>query len=461
GMLVTDWGEINSQATTYKTASNIGQATWATLNRTSIDMSMVADDASFSMATFDMVTRGAIPEERINESVARILQLKKDLGLFKSPFADSRLQATVGSAQDIEAARNAVRESITLLKNANDALPLRQSDRVLFVGPTLNSTRYMAGGWNIHWQGPTDAEGDAIYQGFGDTVLQGVQRITGVEPDYIEGVDINGQPLIDISTIVRAAKDANKIVIGLGEKNYAEVGGNIGNLALPDGQLNLVCALAQATAKPVIVVLIEGRPRILNHAVHAAAAIVQAYLPGAYGGLPIAETLYGLVNPSGRLPYSYPATESQATTTLWQSSFSEYNPQWAFGFGLSYSKLTYSNVSLSSDVLRPGAPIKATVSITNKGPRAQMESVMLFTNQAYRFNLAPDNLRLRTFNKVHLAVGETKKVTLKLKAEDLAFWTAGLKKKIEPAPVNIMINPYNQPGVFATVRLLDEDNRLM
>ncbi|KAJ2022905.1 hypothetical protein GGI06_001624, partial [Coemansia sp. S85] len=461
GMLVTDWGEINNQATIYKTASNIGQATWATLNRTSIDMSMVADDSSFAVTTLDLVTRGVIPEERINESVARILQLKKDLGLFESPFADSRLQVTVGSAQDVEAARNAVRESITLLKNANDVLPLKQSDRVLFVGPTLNSTRYMAGGFNIHYQGPSDAEGDAVYQGFGDTVLQGVQRITGVAPDYIEGVDIDGQPLIDFGAIVRAAKDADKIVIGLGEKNYAEAQGNIGSLALPDGQLNLVGALAQATAKPVIVVLIEGRPRILNHVAHAASAIVQAYLPGTYGGLPIAEVLYGLVNPSGRLPYSYPATESQATTTLWQSSYSEYNPQWAFGFGLGYSRLTYSNVSLSSNVLRPGAPVKATVSITNNGSREQMEAVMLFTNQEHRFNLAPDNLRLRTFNKVHLAVGETKKVTLELKAEDLAYWTADLKKRIESAPVNIMINPYNQPGIFATVQLVGDDNRLM
>ncbi|KAJ2825325.1 hypothetical protein GGI24_003190 [Coemansia furcata] len=461
GMLVTDWGEINSQATIYKTASSIGQATWATLNRTSVDMSMVAEDTSFAATTLDLVIRGVIPETRIDESVARILQLKKDLGLFESPFADHRLQATVGSAQDIEAARNSARESITLLKNANNVLPLRQSDRVLFVGPTLNSTRYMGGGWNIHWQGPTDAEGDAVYQGFGDTVLQGVQRITGIQPDYFEGVDIDGQPLADIGAIVEAAKEADKIVIGLGEKTYAEIEGNIGNLALPDGQINLVCKLARATAKPIVVVLIQGRPRILNHVVHAAAAIVNAYLPGAYGGLPIAEILYGLVNPSGRLPYSYPATESQASTTIWQSSFSNYDPQWAFGYGLSYSNVTYSNVTLSSYVLRPGAPITATINITNKGPRAQKESVMLFTNQAYRFDMAPDYLRLRAYDKVHLAVGETKQVTLELKAEDLAFWTVDLKRRIEPSSVNIVINPYNQADIFTAVQLLADNKRPM
>ncbi|KAJ2740438.1 hypothetical protein GGI20_005803, partial [Coemansia sp. BCRC 34301] len=361
---------------------------------------------------------------------------------------------------DIEAARDSVRESVTLLKNTNNVLPLRQSDRVLFVGPTLNSTRYMGGGWNVHWQGPSDAEGDAVYQGFGDTVLQGVQRITGVRPDYFEGVDIEGVPQTHISAIIEAAKEADKIVVGLGEKTYAENMGNIGNLALPNGQVNLVYTLAQATGKPVVVVLIEGRPRILNQVAHSASAIVQAYLPGAYGGLPIAEVLYGLVNPSGRLPYSYPATESQASTTIWQSSYVAYNPQWAFGYGLGYSNVTYSNVTLSSNALRIGAPITATVNLTNKGPYAQKESVMLFTHQQYRVGYAPELFRLRAFNKVNLAVGETKQVTLELKADDLAFWSVDLKRRIESAPVNVIINPYTQADIFATVQLFADHNRL-
>ncbi|KAJ2897257.1 hypothetical protein IWW38_001778 [Coemansia aciculifera] len=318
----------------------------------------------------------------------------------------------------------------------------------------------MGGGWNVHWQGPSDIEGDAVYQDFGDTVLQGVQRITGVRPDYYKGVDIDGVVRTSIGAIIEAAKEADKIVIGLGEKTYAEVDGNIDNLALPDGQINLVHTLAKATGKPVVVVLIEGRPRILGPVVHSASAILQAYLPGAYGGLPIAETLYGLVNPSGRLPYSYPASESQASTTIWQPSFSDYNPQWAFGFGLGYSNVTYSNVTLSSNVLSPGAPITATVYLTNKGPRAQKETVMLFTNQQYRFNLAPDHLRLRNFAKVDLAVCETKRVSLELKAEDLAFWTADLQHRIEPAPVNVIINPYSQADLFATVQVLVDYKRV-
>ncbi|KAJ2737980.1 hypothetical protein GGI20_006345, partial [Coemansia sp. BCRC 34301] len=300
GMLVTDWGEINSQATMYHTAKDLTQATQLALEHTSIDMSMVADDSSFANITLGLARRGSVSASRLDESVARILQLKKDLGIFKHPYTDSVLASTVGSVQDVEAARDAVRESVTLLKNTNNVLPLNKHERVLFVGPTLNSTRYMGGGWNVHWQGPSDAEGDAVYQGYGDTIIKGVQQVTGTVPLYMPGVDIDGTTLIDIDKVVAAAKQADKIVVGLGEKTYAENVGNIDSLVLPWQQLNLVYTLAQATGKPVVVVLIEGRPRRLDRIPDVASAIVNAYLPGAYGGLPVAEVLYGLVNPSGR-----------------------------------------------------------------------------------------------------------------------------------------------------------------
>ncbi|KAJ2822458.1 hypothetical protein GGI24_003938, partial [Coemansia furcata] len=453
GMLVTDWGEINSQATMYHTAKDLTQATKLALERTSIDMSMVADDSSFANITAGLVKRGIVSESRLDESVARILQLKKDLGLFKHPYTDKALASTVGSAQDVKAARDAVRESVTLLKNSNNVLPLNKYEKVLFVGPTLNSTRYMGGGWNIHWQGPTDAEGDAIYQGFGDTIIKGVQQVTGTVPLFMPGVDIDGAALIDIDAVIAAAKQADKIVIGLGEKPYVENVGNIDSLVLPWQQLNLVYTLATEANKPIVVVLVGGRPRRLDRVPDVAAAIVQAYLPGAYGGLPIAEILYGAVNPSGRLPYTYPATEAQASTTIWQSSYVAYNPQWAFGYGLGYSNVTYSNVTLSSNVLRPGAPITASVSVTNNGPYAQKESVMLFTHQQYRVGYAPELYRLRSFAKADLAVGETKEVSFELKAEDLAFWDRGLKRRIEPAPVNVVTNPYTQANVLAVVEL--------
>ncbi|KAI8320652.1 hypothetical protein GQ54DRAFT_305375 [Martensiomyces pterosporus] len=453
GMLVTDWGEINSQATTYMTAKDLVQATTAALARTSIDMSMVADDESFSKISAELVKNGTISERRLNRSVARVLQLKKDLGLFDSPYADKSLQMTVGSAQDVEAARNAVRESVTLLKNNNNVLPLKPADKVLFLGPSLNSTRYMSGGWNIHWQGPSDKEGDAVYQGFGDTVLEGVKRVTGSDPQFFQGVDIDGTNLIDIDSVIAAAKSADKIVIGLGEHTYAENLGNIDSLALPWQQLNLVYTVAGAAQKPVVVVLIEGRARGLGGVPWTADAIVDAYLPGAYGGLPIAEILYGKVSPSGRLPFTYPGSESQASSTIWQSSYVAYTPQWQFGYGLGYSKLSYSNVTVSSTVLKVGSPVTATVSITNAGNYTQREPVLLFTHQQYRFGYAPDLFRLRSFQKVTVAPGETKEVAFTVRAEDQAFWDRYLKKRIEPAPLNIVINPYTQPNVMAVVQL--------
>ncbi|KAJ1734640.1 hypothetical protein LPJ61_000970 [Coemansia biformis] len=454
GLLVSDAGEISSQAALYKTAANDGQATFATLNRTSIDMSMATTDLSFCMVLHELVTNGYIPESRLDESVARVLQLKKDLGLFENPFVDRALQKTVGSAQDIEDARNAARESITLLKNANGVLPLKPHDRVLFVGPTINSTRFMGGGWNVQWQGPPEARGDAVYQGHGDTVLEGVKRVTSQTPCYYEGVDIDGTMLIGIDKIIAAAKRADKVVIGLGEHTYAEKGGDIGNLALPAAQLELVYAIAELAQKPTVVVLFAGRPRILEHVPKVADAIINAYLPGAYGGLPVAEVLYGKVNPSGRLPYTYPATESQADMTVWQPAYSAYDPQWGFGYGLGYSHISYSNITLSSTTICIGAPITATVAVTNHGTMAQKETVMLFTRLPFRFDLAPENLRLRAFAKIELRPGETRTVSLHLRAEDLAYWDVDLKQRIPPSAVTLLVNPYTQPGLAASAQIV-------
>ncbi|KAJ2082560.1 hypothetical protein H4R24_001506 [Coemansia sp. RSA 988] len=461
GMLVTDWAEINLQADIYTTARNRTHATQIALQRTSADMSMVADDKSFMQATVDLVKQGAISESRLDESVARILQLKKDLGLFGSPFADKALTETVGSLQDVEVARYTARESITLLKNDNGILPLSKSDKVMFIGPTLNSTRYMGGGWNVHWNGPNDSEGDAVYQGFGDTVIKGAKQVTGTVPEYLEAVDINGTGFVDIDKVIAAAKNADKVVIGLGEHSYAENLGNIDGLMLPKKQLDLVSVLASKAKKSIAVVLIEGRPRRLGDVPKLADAILDAYLPGAYGGLPIAEILYGRVNPSGRLPITYPATEAQASSTIWQSSYMDYHPQWPFGFGLGYSKLVYSNVTLSSSTLKMGSPITAKLTVTNYGPYPQKESVQLYTHQHYRVGYAPDLYRLRAFEKVDLDVGKSKTISLKLAAEDLAFWDRYLRKRIEPAPVTVAINPFTQKNIHAVVKLMADSEYVL
>ncbi|KAJ1951479.1 hypothetical protein FBU59_000130 [Linderina macrospora] len=453
GFMVTDWGEILSQVTNYKTARDPEQAVEGAISRTSTDMSMVADDESFNNITIALVKSGRISERRIDQSVARILQAKKDLGLFTHPFADKELQKTVGSAQDIKSGRDTARESITLLKNANGALPLKTSENVLFLGPTLNSSRYLSGGWNVHWQGPSEEEGDAVYQGFADTVLTGIKQVTGSPAKYMPAVDIDGTTKYDWDGVIAAAKQADKVIIGLGEHTYAENFGNIEELALPQAHIDLVSNVAKQSGKPVITVLVQGRPRLLSSIVNDSSAIINAYLPGSYGGLPIAEILYGKVNPSGRLPYTYPAHSSQASHTIWQASYVPYVPQWQFGYGLGYSTITYSNVSVSSPTLKIGSPLTVSVTLTNSGAYDQKEPVMLFTHQTYRFGYAPDNYRLRAFTKVALKAGETKQVKLTLKAEDMAFWDRNLRRRIEPSPVVVAVNPYTHPDIQATVQL--------
>ncbi|KAJ1939782.1 hypothetical protein FBU59_004007, partial [Linderina macrospora] len=250
GFMVTDSREIWTQALLYKTARDTEQAVEGALLRTSTDMSMVPNDESFSNVTIALVKSGRISERRIDQSVARILQLKKDLGLFSQPFADKELQKTVGSAQDIEFARNAARESITLLKNANGVLPLKTSENVLFLGPTLNSSRYQGGGWNVRTMGPTEEEGDAVYQGFADTVLTGIKQVTGSPAKYMPAVDIDGTTKYDWDGVIAAAKQADKIVIGLGEHPYAEFIGNINELALPQAHIDLVSNVAKQSGKP-------------------------------------------------------------------------------------------------------------------------------------------------------------------------------------------------------------------
>ncbi|KAJ2214391.1 hypothetical protein EV179_003056 [Coemansia sp. RSA 487] len=453
GMLVTDWGEINSQVSVYRTAKDINQATWATLDRTSVDMSMVADDTSFGEAVLDLVSSGALHESRLDESVGRILQLKKDLGLFEQPLADRSLAETVGSAQDVKAARNAVRESVTLLKNTNGALPLKNSESVLFVGPTLNSTRFMGGGWNVHWQGPSSEEGDTVYEGFGDTIIKGVEQVTGDAPVYFEGTDIDGSGFTELGEILAAARFADKVVVGLGENTYAENLGNIGELLLPERQLELVHQIAAVTKAPIAVVLVQGRPRRLGRIPDIVDAVINAYLPGEYGGLPIAEILYGKVNPSGRLPYTYPATESQASTTVWQPAYSDYTPQWAFGYGLGYSSIEYSNITASSSTLDTKSSIDVVVNITNTGPYPQKETVMLFTRQTHRFDLAPDNNRLRKFAKINIAVGASIEVVFELSIDDLVYWDRDLEMRIDSDEVTVSINPYTENDIFAKVNL--------
>ncbi|KAF9957430.1 hypothetical protein BGZ70_009517 [Mortierella alpina] len=365
GMLVTDWAEVDRLYTEHRSATSLKDAAYQCLNRTTVDMVMVPESESFSTDTLKLVQEGQLDKERIIDSAAKVLQLKKDLGLFENPMSDPDLLSLVGSKQDIEAAKAAARESITLLKNDGSTLPLikkfqqqhqketeqhgsHRPGKVVLTGPAADSTRALSGGWSIKWQG---AEVDDWYQNRHDTIYESLKsELSDRSVSYVASVDFDG-----ISNgsdqYLEEAKDAETVILCMGEKPYAEILGNQDELYLAPGQLNVIAKVAEQakrTNTKVVLVLVEGRPRGLEDLAEMVDAIVMAYLPGPWGGLPIAEVLSGKVNPSGRLPMTYPRGTSDMATTYYRSGVDPYKPLFPFGAGLSYTTVEYHNLQLNT-----------------------------------------------------------------------------------------------------------------
>ncbi|KAF9559402.1 hypothetical protein EC968_006626 [Mortierella alpina] len=365
GMLVTDWAEVDRLFTEHRSATSLKDAAYQCLNRTTVDMVMVPESESFSTNTLNLVKEGQLDKQRIVDSAAKVLQLKKDLGLFDNPMSDPKLLSLVGSKQDIEVARAAARESITLLKNNRSTLPLNKKfqqqhqketeqhgshrpGKVVLTGPAADSTRALSGGWSIKWQG---ADVDEWYQNKHDTIYESLKKELSDRPvSYVASVDFDGNS-IGSNQYLEEAKDAETVILCMGEKPYAEILGNQDELYLAPGQLNVIAKIAEQakrTNTKVVLVLVEGRPRGLEDLAEMVDAIVMAYLPGPWGGLPIAEVLSGTVNPSGRLPMTYPSRASDMATTYYRSGVDPYKPLFPFGAGLSYTTVEYRNLRLNS-----------------------------------------------------------------------------------------------------------------
>ncbi|PVU93642.1 hypothetical protein BB561_003137 [Smittium simulii] len=409
GTLISDFGEVMSQLTKHKTAFDETDASYISINNTSLDISMAG----------------------------------KDLGLFENPFSDPALIETVASKRDIEDARETARESIVLLKNINDFLPLKKNEKVLFIGTNINSTRYMGGGWNVKGNGSSDLEGDAIYDGYGDTILSGVESITGKKVNWITGYDIEGNQVDDLDDIMRMARRADKVIFGFGENTKAETNGNIKKLTLNPEQYSIVQKVAIETTTPFGILLMQNRPFILGKLSKYADSIVNALLPGAYGGLPVAEMLYGKYSPSGRMPYTHPRLEYQSPVTYYAPIWNEYDPEFAFGTGFGYNNITYSNITVSSNKLSPGNLIKISVIAYNKGAIPQKETVIMYTTQKIKRKYAPERFRVRNFDKKTIAAGESVEYSFTLTAEELKFYTVELDHILEEGPVVITLNAGN------------------
>ena len=425
GMLITDWADINNLYTREHVAANKKEAIEMAINA-GIDMAMEPYDLNYCTLLKELVQEKKIPMNRIDDAVRRVLRLKFRLGLFDHPNTLLKDYPLFGSKEHALIALHAAEESEVLLKNKDNILPLPQGKKLLVTGPNANSMRCLNGGWSYSWQGHlTDRFADkyntiyeAICNKFGADHVRLEQGVTyKPEGAYME----ENEP--EIEKAVAAARNV--------ENSYCETPGNLSELAISANQSKLVKALA-ATGKPIILILNEGRPRIINDLEPLADAVIDILLPGNYGGDALANILAGDVNPSAKMPYTYPRHEAALTTYDYRVSEEmdkmegayDYNAvvsvQWPFGYGLSYTTFEYSNFQTDKSSFTAGDDLHFSIDVTNTGKYAGKEVVMLFSSDLVA-SLTPENRRLRAFKKVELQPGETQTITLSIKGSDLAF----------------------------------------
>ncbi|KAI8081783.1 glycoside hydrolase family 3 domain protein [Halteromyces radiatus] len=488
GMLVTDWAEIQHLYTTHKVASSHKEAVRLAIHSTSIDMSMVPSDTTFFDSLVALVEEGLISEQRIDESAERLLQLKKDLGLLDVDnegwkVESTLLQQVVDSEQKNgrqQTSIDAARQSITLLKNNDNILPFNNNNNngnnnngnssnsqpiksILVIGPSANDLSHPSGAWTIQWQGATvdrwhgSVEDDQFYSQ-GVTILEGIRQSASpdIQVRYIEGFDIDGNNT-SMDEVLDVIKDYDVVVAAIGEHVYTEVPGNIHDTRLPAGQIKSIEMIAES-GKPIVTILVEGRPRILESIVDHSSAILQAYLPGPWGGQAIGEILFGLVNPSGRLPYTYPKHAGDLMLNYWHPVNDVWDPLYEFGHGLSYSKFAYGNISIVNKtdngdngiisqgdvkypILSATQPRTITIPVTNQGPFDGYETVMMYIQQPYR-RLTPPAKLLKGFHKVFLESGSTHIVKFDVTADMFAY--TGIDNiphgTIDPGLVHVLVH---------------------
>ncbi|HYJ46759.1 MAG TPA: glycoside hydrolase family 3 C-terminal domain-containing protein, partial [Pyrinomonadaceae bacterium] len=452
GFVVSDWEDIKKLVTVWKVAADEKEATRMAV-MAGIDMSMVPSDYSFADLLIQLVKEGRVPMSRINEAVRRILRVKMELGLFENPMPDPSLKANFGTNQSRGVSLEAARESMTLLKNENNLLPLSKNRKVLVTGPTAHSLVPLNNGWTYVWQGSEES----LYPQDRPTILQAIEGKAGKNVTFVPGTLIkhgqgpaNSTPTdideeVDIPAAVRAARGVDVVVLCLGEGSYAETPGNITDLTLSDVQLRLAEAI-EATGKPVVIVLVEGRPRIINRIADGAQAILMAYNPGNEGGTAVADVLFGDYNPSGRLPFTYPRTPNGLITydhKLFETegtSFGNmaFNPQFEFGQGLSYTTFTYSNLRLGGKTMPANGTMSVQVTVTNSGQRAGKETAILYVRDEVA-TLSPPGKRVRRFAKVYLEPGQSRALNFTLRPEDLSFIGEDNRPKLEPGDFSVMV----------------------
>jgi beta-glucosidase len=452
GFIVTDWQDIENIAKRDKIAKNNKEALMLAINA-GIDMSMIPYNyREFCEDLVALVKEGKVPQSRIDDAVRRILRVKHELDLFNTPVTTVASYPKFGSQEFEHAAYTTAAESITLLKNSANTLPIAKTSRVLVTGPNANSMRTLNGGWTYTWQGDRTDEIATRY----NTILEALRNKLGeANVSYEPGVVYKPKgkywedSVVNIEAAVKAAANVDYVLLCVGENSYTETPGNLHDLNLSDNQLALANALIRA-GKPVIVVLNQGRPRIIRSIEPGAAVILYAYLPGNFGGDALADILTGDVNPSGKLPITYPRYANSLTNYIHKPSdaqvnpqgaydySADFNPQYPFGFGLSYTTFAYSDLKVDKPAFASGETATISVTVKNTGTREGKEVVQLFISDEFA-SITPDVKRLRGFEKISLQPGESRTITFKVPMKDLAFVNLNNKLQLEEGSFKVQV----------------------
>ena len=472
GMLVTDWADINNLFSREHVARDKKDAIRLAVNA-GIDMSMDPYSVDFCILLKELVKEGAVKQERIDDAVRRILRVKHRLGLFERPNTGGKGYERFGSREFADASRDAARESMVLLKNENHVLPLEKGKhRMLVTGPNANSMRCLNGGWSYTWQGSKAEDLTEQY----NTIYEALCLKYGKENVVLEqGVTYNEdgkyweENAPQIEKAVQAAKgDVDVIIACIGENSYTETPGNLTDLWLSENQRNLVKELYKV-GKPIVLVLNEGRPRLVADIEPLCSAVVDVLLPGNYGGDALAELLVGEANFSAKMPYTYPREINSLNTYDYKVSEevetmagaydydAKVSLQWPFGYGLSYTTYDYQNLRVDKTVFGPDDVLTVNVDVKNTGSRAGKEAVLLYSSDLVA-SIVPDNRRLRDFTKVALEPGQTKTVTFQLPARNLAFVGADGRWTLEEGEFVLTVSRAQQKVACRQTKVWDTPN---
>ncbi len=451
GFIVSDWQDIQKLVTQWKVAKDEKEATMMAINA-GIDMSMVPMGYTFSDNLIALVNEKKVSMVRIDDAVRRILRVKYELGLFENPMPKPALKSNFGRPESAQTSLEAARESLVLLKNDSNILPLAKNKKVLVTGPTADTLNSLNNGWTWTWQGSEQS----LYPTDKMTIRQAIEAKLGKKNvEYVQGTLItksaqgpgtmNIDQEVNVKKAVDAAKDSDVVVLCLGEGSYTETPGNITDLTLPETQLKFAEAII-ATGKPVVLVMVEGRPRIIARIADKVSGILLALNPSNEGGTAISDVLFGDYNPNGKLPFTYPRTPNNYLTydhkafEVEETSFGNVatTPQFDFGSGMSYTTFAYSDLKLDKQTIPMNGTINVSFKVTNTGKRAGMETAILYLRDEVA-TLSPNGKRVKRFAKISLDAGQSKTLSFTLNKDDFSFIGMDNKPMVEAGDFTVLV----------------------